>query len=79
MTCSKKEKSTVDILINSEQKLKKLLRKVSHKALYVSRMALYKDIPAVQEGSDCTCEAKTTFNLPCSYALPQIDKDYLEM
>lgn len=30
-----KEKSTVDILINSEQMLKKLIRKVSHKALYL--------------------------------------------
>lgn len=72
-------KSTVNILINSEQRLKKLIRKVGHKMLYMIRMKLYKDTPAVQEGSNCTCEAKTTFSLPCCHNLSQMDKDYLKI
>ncbi|ORE03992.1 hypothetical protein BCV72DRAFT_264225 [Rhizopus microsporus var. microsporus] len=74
-----KEKSMVDILINSEQKLKKLLHKVSYKALYMVRMELHKDVPDVDEGLDCTCEVKTTFNLPCSHTLSTMNKEHLDM
>ncbi|CEG81375.1 hypothetical protein RMATCC62417_15588 [Rhizopus microsporus] len=69
----------VDILINGEQKLKKLLRKVSHKALCMIRMELHKDVPDVDESFDCACEVKTTFNFPCCHTLSTMNKEYLDM
>lgn len=68
----RKEKNEVDILVNSEPRLKSLIGKVAQHALISIRCELLRDEDDV--AAPCNCHSKICYGLPCCHELYGLEK-----